>query len=77
MEPKFESRLREARTAKGMSQEELARRAGVSRETIRNIENGLSVPNVLLALVIGGIVGWGISELFKPKKGGTDHESGN
>ena len=66
-ESKFESRLREARQAKGLSQEALARKANVSRETIRNIENGLSVPNVLLALLIGSLVGWGISELFKPK----------
>lgn len=69
MEPKYISNLGEARNNAGLSQEELARKANVSRETIRNIENGTSVPNVLLALVIAGIVGWVVSELFKQKEG--------
>lgn len=68
MEPKFISLLAEARTKAGLSQEELARRAKVSRETIRNIENGKSVPNVLLALLIAGIVGVAVSLLFKGKE---------
>lgn len=34
------TRLREARLAKGYSQEELANRSGVSQGTIANIENG-------------------------------------
>ncbi|WP_246608353.1 helix-turn-helix transcriptional regulator [Paenibacillus agaridevorans] len=69
MEPKFLSNLAEAREKAGFSQEELARRANVSRETIRNIENGKSVPNVLLALLIAGIVGWLVTDLFRNKEG--------
>lgn len=64
---KFTSHLADARRQKGISQEELARKVNVSRETIRNIEKGLSVPNVLLALAIGAVVGWAIDQLFKEK----------
>lgn len=64
---KFTSYLADARRQKGISQEELARKVNVSRETIRNIEKGLSVPNVLLALAIGAVVGWAIDQLFKEK----------
>lgn len=66
---RFESYLREAREVNGISQEALAREANVSRETIRNIERGLTIPNVLLAITIGTILGWAVTELFKPKKG--------
>ncbi|WP_339279082.1 helix-turn-helix domain-containing protein [Paenibacillus sp. FSL W8-1187] len=69
MDSKFISNLAQARAEKGYSQEELARRANVSRETIRNIENGKSVPNVLLAVAIAGLVGWLVTELFKQKEG--------
>lgn len=71
---KFESRLREERISKGISQEELARKVNVSRETIRNIENGAAVPNVLLALSIGAILGVGVGLLFAPKKKGGEND---
>lgn len=36
--------LKKVRTERGMSVSELARRTGLSRATIFNIENGISVP---------------------------------
>lgn len=73
---RFESRIREAREEKGLSQEALAREAKVSRETIRNIERGVTIPNVILAISLGAILGWAVTELFKPKKG-ENEDGGN
>jgi DNA-binding XRE family transcriptional regulator len=49
--PKFYTKLKEAREKRGLPQESLASMVGVSKETIRKIENGLSIPNVFLAIV--------------------------
>ena len=49
-EPKLGSRLREARTAAGLTQAELATRVAVSRKTINTVENGVFIPSTLLAL---------------------------
>lgn len=69
---RFESHLWAARKRKGISREELARQANVSPESLRRIEKGLSVPNVLLAIVLASLVGVAVHELFKPKKEGRD-----
>lgn len=61
----FDSRVKEHREQAGLSQEELARKAGVSRQTIVNIERGLNEPRVLLAIAIGTILGVAITELFR------------
>lgn len=66
-EQKFDSYLKDARLRKGLSQEELARQANVSKETIRNIEKGLSIPNVLLAIGLGALLGVAVTELFKER----------
>src|SRR3978361_196356 len=42
----FGPRLREARTARGLSVRELARRVGCSASLISQIERGVSVPSV-------------------------------
>ena len=62
---KFESNLKEYRERRGLSQEALAREVGVSRQTILNIERGLSEPKVLLALALAAVLGAAISDLFK------------
>src|SRR5712691_9731089 len=61
----FESTVKDHRQQRGMSQEDLARRAGVSRQTIMNIERGLSEPKVLLAITIAAILGVAVTELFR------------
>src|SRR3954464_2717576 len=58
------SRLREARTAAGLSQAALANAAGVSRQAIGAIEGGLHRPNVDAALAIAAAVDRSVEELF-------------
>lgn len=68
MAAKYQSRLRYYREKKGWSQEELARRLDVSRQTVVNIERGISQPKVLLAIAIGALLGVALSDLFKESK---------
>jgi putative transcriptional regulator len=63
--PPYESNVKEHRERKGLSQEALARELGVSRQTIVNIERGLSEPRVFLALAIAATLGVAIHELFR------------
>ena len=62
--PRLENRLKVARAEKGMSQEELADAASVTRQTISSIETGLYVPSTLLAFVLAARLGKPIDELF-------------
>lgn len=57
--------LKDARIEIGLSQEKLAYKLGVSRETIRTIESGDTIPNVLLAMRIANEVGKDLKDLFK------------
>jgi putative transcriptional regulator len=70
----LESSVRELRQSAGMSQEALAREVGVSRQTIVNVEKGLSEPKVLLAIAIGVALGVAAEELFRRKV--VSNESG-
>jgi len=63
--PPYESNVKEHRERLGLSQEALARELGVSRQTIVNIERGLSEPRVLLAIAIAAALGVAIQELFR------------
>lgn len=53
------------RTAKGLTQEYLADKVGVSRQTIISIEKGNYTPSVLLAIKIASIFKVGVSDMFK------------
>lgn len=65
MTVRYESRVRKYRVRRGLSQEELADKLGVSRQTIANIERGLNEPKVLLAVALAAVLGVAISELFR------------
>lgn len=58
------SNLKEVRTAAGLTQAELAERAGVSRKTINTVENGVFVPSTTLALTLARTLGVTVEELF-------------
>jgi putative transcriptional regulator len=61
----YESKVREYRERRGLSQEALAREVGVSRQTIVNIEKGMNEPRVLLAIAICAVLGGvAITEMF-------------
>ena len=56
--------LREARTARGWTQAELAEQIGVSRKTINTVENGVFVPSTVLALKLARALGRSVEGLF-------------
>ena len=62
--PTYESKVKEFRERKGLTQEGLARELNVSRQTIVNIERGTNQPKVMLAIGIGAILGVAVADLF-------------
>jgi putative transcriptional regulator len=61
----LESGVKEHRLAASLTQEELARDVGVTRQTIIAIEKGNYVPSVLLALRIAERLDTTVEELFR------------
>ena len=70
-EQRLENRLRVARAERGLSQEQLASLAGVTRQTISSIENGQYVPSALLAFILAHRLGKRVDELFTLVGGAT------
>lgn len=62
--PDFECRLKQFRTAKGMTQEHLANTVGVRRETIMRLEKAQYNPSLKLAVDISRAVEAPIEEIF-------------
>lgn len=52
------------RLKKGLSQAELAKIIGVSRQTIISIEKSVCIPSTLLALKLSKLFGKNVNELF-------------
>jgi putative transcriptional regulator len=61
---KLFNRLKEVRTARGLTQTELAERIGVSRKTINTVENGIFVPSTLLALALAQELKVKVEDIF-------------
>ena len=61
----LETRLRVARAERRVTQEELARSVGVSRQTISSIENRSYSPSVKLALAIAECLDMDVNDLFQ------------
>ncbi len=60
----MKNRLEEFRNLNGWTQQELADRAEVSRQTIISLENGRYNPSILLAFRMANIFKLKIEELF-------------
>ena len=63
-EVRLENRVRLARAERGVSQEQLATAAGVSRQTISSIETGQYSPSAVLAFVLAQVLDIPIARLF-------------
>ena len=57
-------KLKSARAAMDMSQDELAKKAGVTRQTISAVENGDYNPTINLCIAICKALGKTLDELF-------------
>jgi len=57
-------RIRSARSTRGITQLELARRAGISRQALGAIESGLYQPSVMVALSLARELGETVEALF-------------
>ena len=60
----MKNRLEEMRKNKGLTQEDLADRLEVSRQTIGSLENGRYNPSILLAYRIARIFHVNVEEIF-------------
>ena len=56
------------RKNKGLTQEELAKKAGVTRQTIIALEKGNYVPSVLLSIKLSKVFKTRVEDLFRLKK---------
>lgn len=61
-----ENNIREMRREKGLLQEQLAKKCGVSRQTINAIENNKYDPTLALAFKLAQELGTTVDELFTP-----------
>jgi putative transcriptional regulator len=64
MKEEVHNRVHTMRTKMGITQEELARAVGVSRQTVVAIEKGNYVPSVLLAMKIAGFFNQTVEAIF-------------
>lgn len=57
------------RAIKNITQEDLAKHIGVSRQTINSIETNRYVPSTILALKIAAVFEVGVNEVFELEEG--------
>lgn len=62
---KLKNSLQEIRKKKGITQEDLAKKVGVTRQTIICIEHGNCSPSISLALKLGKTLGVCVDDIFK------------
>ncbi|KXT65785.1 helix-turn-helix transcriptional regulator [Streptococcus sp. DD04] len=62
---KLKNRLKELRARDGLNQTELAKKAGVSRQTISLLERDEYTPSVVIALKIAQIFNESVENVFR------------
>lgn len=62
----MENIIRQRRKELGLSQEEMAKRCGVSRQTVNAIENNKYDPTLALAFRLAGELQVTVDQLFSP-----------
>ncbi len=74
MRPRHDIRslVRRYRLMDGMTQQDLADRVAVTRQTILSIEKGKYTPSVALALCLAEVFGVSVEALFQLNKGEND-----
>src|SRR4051794_11309243 len=73
----FDSLLKDRRAAAGWSQDELARRSGLSRAGVSAIENGRLVPSAAAALALAAAFGCRVEDLFALARPAADAGAGD
>lgn len=66
-------KLRQARQRQGLTQEELAERLHLSRQTISNWENQRSYPDIVSLIALSDLYGLSLDELVKEDRHMIDH----
>src|SRR2546423_15205324 len=61
---RLETGLRRTRLKSGLKQSELAKRAGISRQTLSVLESGRGQPSTSVALHLARVLGCRVEELF-------------
>ena len=64
MAPHLTNRVKELRTARGWTQQDLADAVGVSRQSINSIERNRYIPSLPLALLFAKVFGLATDEIF-------------
>lgn len=75
MSPTILNRVKELRTDRGWTQEQLAAAVGVSRQSINSIERDRYVPSLLLALTLSQVFGCPIDQIFRLENGNENPDS--
>ena len=74
---KLENRLKELRARDRLNQTKLAKKAGVSRQTVSLIERGEYAPSVIIALKIAHIFGENVENVFYLKENSDEKQDEN
>lgn len=68
MDPALHNRVRELRQARNWTQEDLAARTGVSRQSINSIERDRYIPSLPLALTLARVFRCPVEQIFTLEK---------